>query len=165
MAIQPVRSQPHLRCSDIDANFHLRHSVYYDLCAQQRMELLHSSGATMGLMQEHASGPIIFREECMFRHEIKLVDTIDLEVVVKYLSKDLRKFSFVHQFVKADGTLCATLTVEGAWMDTRTRKVAAPPLLVSDALAHMPFAADFSWRVRAASALAQYQRVTEGMLR
>ena len=40
-----------LRWSDIDANFHLRHSVFYDLGAAQRTDLLSSMGIGMRDMQ------------------------------------------------------------------------------------------------------------------
>lgn len=141
----PYRTKVHLRWADIDANFHLRHSVFYDLCAQHRMEVLQHLGLTMNVMQELGFGLIIFREECTFRREIKLVDEVYLDVVVRYLTKDLRKFSFVQQFTKTDGTLCATLVVEGAWMDASTRKITAPPLLATDVFEHLPRAADFAW--------------------
>ena len=32
-----------LRWADLDPNFHLRHSVYYDLGSQQRVEVLDES--------------------------------------------------------------------------------------------------------------------------
>jgi acyl-CoA thioester hydrolase len=135
-----------LRWADIDANFHLRHSVFYDLCAQQRMEALTSMGITLKTMQEQHYGPIIFREECTFRREIKLDDDVSIDLKIRYLSKDHSRFSFAHTFTKADGTYCATLIVEGAWMDTRLRKLTAPPAVASDALDHLPRAEDFEWR-------------------
>ncbi len=141
----PSRTKVQLRWADIDANFHLRHSVFYDLCAQHRMEVLQHLGISMKVMQGSGFGPIIFREECTFRREIKLDDEVFLDVALRSLSRDLRKFSFVQQFTKADGTLCATLVIEGAWMDTRTRKITAPPQLATEALEHLPRAADFTW--------------------
>jgi acyl-CoA thioester hydrolase len=135
-----------LRWADIDANFHLRHSVFYDLCAQQRMEALTSMGITLKTMQEQHYGPIIFREECTFRREIKLDDDVSIDLRIRYLSKDHSRFSFAHTFTKADGTYCATLIVEGAWMDTRLRKLTAPPAVASEALDHLPRTEDFVWQ-------------------
>jgi acyl-CoA thioester hydrolase len=134
-----------LRWADIDANFHLRHSVFYDLCAQQRMEALTSMGITLKTMQEQHYGPIIFREECTFRREIKLDDDVTIDLKIRYLSKDHSRFSFAHTFTKADGTYCAKLIVEGAWMDTRLRKLTAPPAVASEALDHLPRTEDFAW--------------------
>ena len=64
-----------IRWSDIDANLHLRHSVYYDWGAMCRMEFLNDHNLTIDVMNQLKVGPIIFREECVFRKEIKFIDT------------------------------------------------------------------------------------------
>lgn len=141
----PFRSCVHLRWADIDANFHLRHSVYYDLCAQQRMEAMERVGITMATMKELHIGPVIFREECRFRREIHLHEEVHIDLAVRGLSHDHGRFAFRHRIAKSDGTLCATLEVEGAWIDTKLRKLCAPPPMTSDALDHMPRTEDFAW--------------------
>ena len=141
----PFRQPVVLRWADIDANFHLRHSVYYDLCAMQRMDVLAEVGLTMADMQRERLGPILFREECIFRREIKLGDPVFLEVALYRLSRDRRKFGFAHRFVSADGTLLATLTVDGAWMDTAKRKLMVPPEAAVLSIDRLPHTADFSW--------------------
>lgn len=143
--ITTFRSPLHLRWADIDANFHLRHSVYYDVCAQQRMEVLGKVGITLRTMQEQHFGPVLFREECTFRREIKLHDEVTIELKLRHLGKDYSRFSFAHTFTKADGTYCATLIIEGAWMDTRLRKITAPPALVGVAMEQLPRTEDFVW--------------------
>lgn len=142
---QAFRSRLHMRWADIDANFHLRHSVYYDVCAQQRMEALTQQGISLAAMKEHHFGPVLFREECTFRREIKLEDEVYLDLHLRFLSRDHGRFSFQHTFVKADGTYCATLIVEGAWMDTRLRKLCVPPGVAVVALDHIPRSTDFTW--------------------
>jgi acyl-CoA thioester hydrolase len=93
MTNDPFHTRLVLRWADIDANFHLRHSVFYDLCAQQRMDALKHLGITMGLMKEKGFGPILFREECTFRREIKLDDEVYVQLAVRSLSKDQSRFS------------------------------------------------------------------------
>lgn len=141
----PFRTQLHLRWADIDANFHMRHSVFYDLCAQQRMDAFQAVGLNMKLMKEQHFGPILFREECIFRREITLDDEVYVELALRHLSTDHGRFSFTHTFTKAEGTHCATLIVDGAWMDTVLRKLTAPPTIASDALDHLPRTPDFAW--------------------
>ncbi|MGZ5287761.1 MAG: acyl-CoA thioesterase, partial [Flavisolibacter sp.] len=63
-----------LRWSDLDPNFHIRHSVYYDWAAFCRIEFLNEYGLTSQVMQQLNFGPILFREECVFRREIKSGD-------------------------------------------------------------------------------------------
>jgi acyl-CoA thioester hydrolase len=140
-ALSTFRTKLNLRWSDIDANFHLRHSVFYDLCAQHRMDVLAELGVTMALMKEHHFGPVLFREECTFRREIKLDDDVYVDLEVRSISADHTRFSFAHTFTKADGTHCAQLVVEGAWMDTRLRKLCAPPPEARAAMDRVPRAA------------------------
>ena len=141
----PFRTLVHLRWADIDANYHLRHSVFYDLCAQQRIAALQSVGLTMDVMKEQHFGPIIFREECIFRREIKLSDEVYLELAVRHLSRDHGKWAFAHTFAKVDGTHCATSNVEGAWMDTQLRKLTAAPERIARSMDLLPRTPDFSW--------------------
>ena len=72
-----------IRWSDLDPNFHLRHSVYYDWGAFCRVEFLNEYGLTAEVMQSLQFGPILFKEECVFRREIKLGDvvTINLQLI------------------------------------------------------------------------------------
>ena len=62
------------RWSDLDPNFHVRHSAYYDFGAQHRIEILEELGLTLRVMQTQGFGPVLFREECVFRKELKLSD-------------------------------------------------------------------------------------------
>jgi acyl-CoA thioester hydrolase len=120
------RTRLQLRWSDIDANFHLRHSVYYDLCAQQRVDALRHVGITMERMQQEGFAPVLFKEECTFRREIRLEDEVWLDLKYRPTGRTDR-FCFVHTFTKADGTHCATVIAMGAWIDSRKRKVIEPP--------------------------------------
>ncbi|MFN4150762.1 MAG: acyl-CoA thioesterase, partial [Candidatus Sericytochromatia bacterium] len=61
------KRQIEIRWSDLDPNFHVRHSVYYDWGAYMRTVLMEKEGLTLKLMQEQNFGPVIFREECLFR--------------------------------------------------------------------------------------------------
>lgn len=126
VAPDPFRTRAHLRWADIDANFHLRHSVYYDLCAQQRMSALTDVGISLMHMRRGGYGPVLFKEECTFRREIKLEDEIWI-VLRRCAVNEPSRFSFVHTFIKADATYCARLVVTGAWIDTRLRKITVPP--------------------------------------
>ena len=65
-----------LRWSDLDPNFHLRHSVYYDWGVVCRVEFLDKYDLNAATMQRLHIGPILFREECVFRKEIRSGDKI-----------------------------------------------------------------------------------------
>ena len=57
---------------------------------------------------------------------------------------DASRWSIVHEFKTADDQLCATITVDGAWMDTKLRKIANPtPEMAFKALTSFPKTEDF----------------------
>jgi len=139
------KRQVDLRWSDLDPNFHLRHSVYYDFGAKLRMDYILSQGIPMSSFQIDHFGPILFREECTFRKEVKYGDVIFMSVKVAKLRKDYSRFTFLHEITKEDGTLCAILTVDGAWMDTIQRKLITPPQYIIDMCDNAPKPNDFQW--------------------
>jgi len=128
-----------IRWSDIDPNFHMRHSAYYDFGAQQRIEIIESLGLTLKLMQEQHFGPILFREECVFKKEIRLSDTITIHTRLAKRNDDASRWTIQHDFTSTDDKCCAILTVDGAWIDTRQRKLLSPmPKIVTDIFHSFP---------------------------
>src|SRR5215208_1891176 len=127
-----------LRWSDLDPNFHIRHSVYYDWAAFSRIEFLSQYGLTPHVMQQLQFGPILFREECIFRKEIRFGDEIKIDLSILRSRKDFSRWSIQHRIIKNDGIACALLTVDGAWMDVRIRKLASPPEKVHEVFSQMP---------------------------
>jgi acyl-CoA thioester hydrolase len=132
-----------VRWSDIDANRHLRHSVYYDYGAFCRVELLSETGLSTAKLEELGIGPILFREEAVFRKEIIFEDRIRITSEIIKASEDYSRWSFRHLILKGDDSLAATLQVDGAWIDLRKRKLAIPDQFVQNIFAQMPKSADF----------------------
>ncbi|WP_121354388.1 acyl-CoA thioesterase [Flavisolibacter nicotianae] len=135
-----------IRWSDLDPNFHLRHSVYYDWGAYCRVEFLNEHGLTADVMMQLKFGPILFREECIFRREIKSGDEVTINLQVTKARKDFSRWSIRHQILKNDNVLCAELTVDGAWMNLVQRKLMSPPEKVHEVFEEMPKAEGFEWQ-------------------
>ena len=134
-----------VRWSDLDPNFHLRHSVYYDWGAFCRIEFLNQFGLSAEVMSKLHIGPILFREECVFRKEIRLGDEVRIDLKITKGRKDYSRWSIQHYITKNGGTLCAVLAVEGAWMNTQLRKLGTPPEEVFHVFEKMPRADGFEW--------------------
>ena len=134
-----------VRWSDLDPNFHLRHSVYYDYGAFARISFLEEHGLTAAVMAANQIGPILFREECVFKREIRLGDTITIDVELLSAREDQSRWSIRHNIWKNGDTLSAVLTVDGAWIDVAKRKLTIPPDNVLHVFNNMPRAAEFSW--------------------
>ncbi|MBS1509898.1 MAG: thioesterase family protein [Bacteroidetes bacterium] len=127
-----------IRWSDIDPNFHVLHSKYYDFCANARLVILAQHGITMDTIKQEHIGPILFREECVFKRELLFGDQIEVHVKLLKATADYSRWSFVNEIWKNGDTLAAVVTVDGAWMDTEKRKLAVPPESFQQAFAAMP---------------------------
>lgn len=98
-------------------------------------------------MTEGNFGPVIFREECLFRREIRLADEVFITAFLASQTSDASRWTIRHEFLSGAGKLMATLTIEGAWMDTRLRKLLSPlPEIVTDVFNRIPKAKDFQYR-------------------
>jgi acyl-CoA thioester hydrolase len=137
---------PEVRWSDLDPNFHLRHSVYYDYGAYCRVCFLEEFGLTGAIMQQLHFGPILFREEAIFRREIKMGDKISMDLQLTRSRKDFSRWSITHQLFKNENTLAAVINVDGAWINTVERKLAKPPQQIVEVFDKMPRVEGFVWQ-------------------
>lgn len=134
-----------LRWSDMDPNFHLRHSVYYDFGASLRTEFLILHGVTPQLMMKEHFGPVLFREEALFKKEVLLGDEVFGDVRASYMSEDFTRFGMQHQITRGND-LCAIINIDGAFIDTVKRKLSTPPQIVKDMVELIPKTDDFKWK-------------------
>ena len=140
-------SQPlDIRWSDLDPNLHLRHSVYYDYGAFCRISFLNSQGLTPTFMAEHSIGPILFREECIFRKEVRLGDKLQIDLRLASAGTNFARWTIKHNIIKNDSILAAVITVDGAWIDLNRRRLATPPEAVFKTFNEMPRTDDFAWQ-------------------
>ncbi len=132
-----------VRWSDIDQNRHLRHSAYYDYGATARIACFSQHGLTNLKFEELHIGPILFREEAIFKKEIKFEDRVSIDMVVTKATPDFARWSIRHQLFKEDGTLAAVLNLDGAWIDIIKQKLATPDEYVRNIFDDFPKAEDF----------------------
>lgn len=132
-----------VRWSDIDQNRHLRHSAYYDYGATVRIACFSQHGLTNIKFEELRIGPILFREEAVFKREIKFEDRITVDLEVTKATPDFSRWSVRHKFLKEDGTTAAIINLDGAWMDILARKLAVPDDFIQRVFDDFPRAEDF----------------------
>ncbi len=140
-----------VRWSDIDPNRHVRHSVYYDYGAYARVACFAQLGLTTMKLEEMRIGPILLREEAMFRKEIKFEDKPSIDTAFSRANADFSRWSIRHQLFKEDGKLAAMLNMDGAWIDLNKRKLTSPNEFILGILAQIPRTSDFSWTDRKTS--------------
>ncbi len=134
-----------VRWSDLDPNVHLRHSVYYDWGAYCRIAFFEEFKLSPEVMGRLQIGPILFREECLFRKEIRLGDKVSIDLQVVRAKRDYSRWTIQHIIKKNVDAIAAIITVEGAWLDVVRRKLGVPPQEVLDTFSEMPKKADFQW--------------------
>lgn len=137
-----------VRWSDIDQNRHLRHSAYYDYGATVRIACFSQHGLTNQKFEELRIGPILFREEAVFKREIKFEDRVIVNMEVTKATPDFSRWSVRHHFLKEDGTMAAIINLDGAWMDILARKLAVPDIGIQRAFDDFPKSADFEQIIR-----------------
>jgi acyl-CoA thioester hydrolase len=131
-----------IRWADLDPNGHVRHSVYYDFGTQARINHLDRAGFGIAWMTRHGIGPVLFREEAHFFRELHLGDALLIDVRLSGLSEDRRKWSMRHQITRGE-KLCATLDLDGAWLDLKQRRLTRPPGELLEKFEALPRTEDF----------------------
>jgi acyl-CoA thioester hydrolase len=119
--------------------------VYYDFAAAMRVSILVNQGLTTARMEELQIGPILFREEAIFKREILLEDKLTIDAQITRSTEDFGRFSIRHQIKKEDGTVAAVINVDIAWIDLIKRKLTVPPDSVRHIFDAWPKTSDFEW--------------------
>lgn len=140
------KKQPEVRWADLDPNFHVRHSVYYDFGAYVRMCFLTEHGLSSSVMMENNIGPILFREECIFKKEIKFGDRVEIDLVMLKARRDSSRWTMQHHINTNTDNLAAVITVDGAWINTLRRRLATPPIFFAEIFDLIPRAENFEWQ-------------------
>lgn len=141
--MEPYRTSFTVIWADMDPNRHLRHSVYNDYAAQARVGMFADHGLPMDRIAEWGLGPILFREETRFLKEVHLSDTLTVTCAVQAMREDGSRWTIVHDLFRGDQAKAAEITVEGAWLDLRSRRVGTPPDEMQETLRGFPRTEDF----------------------
>jgi acyl-CoA thioester hydrolase len=99
----------------------------------------------MELFEKEEMGPVIFREECIFFREIMFTDKVEVDLQLKKCRRDLSRWTVIHRIYRSDETVCALLTVEGAWLDLKMRKLIKPTADIAEIFLAIPHDVGFEW--------------------
>lgn len=129
--------------SQMDPNQHLRHSAYADIAASARLDLLEAGGIDMTVLAKIKFGPVLFKEELVYRKEVHGVQEITVKSYLKRIERAYSKWAIVSEIYRADSELSCVVTVEGAWIDLKVRKIASLPEEYRTAFLDVPKTEDF----------------------
>lgn len=131
--------------ADMDPNRHMRHSVYNDYAAQTRVDMFKDFGFSIEEFARMGLGPILFREETKFLKEIGLSEQITVNCALTQMRKDGSRWTFLHKIFKENGNKAAEIIVDGAWLNLKKRKLAAPNDKMLEVINKFPRSDDFEW--------------------
>ncbi len=126
-----------VRWADCDANRHVRHSAYYDYGAHARMRFFSAMGYDTGKFQKMQLGPILFKEECSFIRELRMEDSIRINLLKQEIAPDGSRWVLHHEIFNQKNEKCAHITIKGAWMDLKARKLTIPPPELLEAIQYL----------------------------
>jgi len=133
-----------IRWADLDANGHVRHSVYLDLAAQARVSFLHDHGFTVARFQELGIGPILFSETARYLRELHSNQQVEVDLWLTGLSANGKHWAFRHHVIRSDGEVSCVVDCRGAWFDTRERKVIPMPEALAETMGGPPRTEDYA---------------------
>ncbi|HCQ30003.1 MAG TPA: thioesterase [Flavobacteriales bacterium] len=126
-----------VKWSDVDPNKHLRGAVYMDYADHARISFLLENGITNEFLNQLGFGPVLFNANIEYFKEVFLNDKITVDCFIVDMSDDFKKFSIMHLLKNQNGDEVAKITVNGAWMNLKTRKIESPPKEMTDKLSLM----------------------------
>lgn len=142
---EPMAFQEHftVRWSDLDANRHVRNTIFSEFCTHTRFRLLEEHGFTQASFEALRFGPVMFREEIRYRRELGFGDEITVSVLFAGLSTDGSQWRVRQEVTRSDRKQAAVLTIDGAWIHLDSRKLVAPPSDLVELLSGLPRTDDF----------------------
>ena len=114
-----------VRWDEVDPIGHLRHTGYSTFAAQGRLELFGAVGISSDFA-EAGVAPILFREELVYRREVRLGEVISITSELSALNDDASRWSMIQRVLRPNGQLAATVETDGAWIDLTLRKLCPP---------------------------------------
>ena len=132
-----------IRWADLDANRHVRNTVFSEFATHTRFRLLEARGFPQERFESLRFGPVMFREEIRYRRELVFGDEATVGVIAAGLSEDGSQWRVHQEVTRADGKQAAVLRIDGAWIDLASRRLIAPPPDLLDLLRGLPRTDDF----------------------
>jgi acyl-CoA thioester hydrolase len=135
----------HARWPDMDFNGHMRNAAYLGVAEDCRMQYFAARGFEMDEFARRRIGPVVMRDELVYRRELRLLERATVTLTSAGLSDDGSRFVLRNTVLRdADGEPAAVVTSTGGWLDLDHRRLAAPPPELADLLRALPRDDDFA---------------------
>jgi acyl-CoA thioester hydrolase len=129
--------------ADMDFNSHMKNTAFLDKSVDVRMMFFAENGFPMREFLRLRVGPVVMKDEVEYRKEVGLLQEITVTLAIAGHSEDGSRFLLRNEIFDLDGTLCASVTSAGGWLDLTARKLVAPPEALHSAMKSLPQTSDF----------------------
>ncbi len=133
----------HVRWGDMDFNAHMKNTAYLDISADVRMMHFAEQGFSMKEFERLKIGPVILRDELEYFREMRLLDSIKVNLLVAGVNTDASRFKFRNEFFRDDGKIVSRVTSTGGWLDLVERRLIAPPDQLAQVILNLKRSDDF----------------------
>jgi acyl-CoA thioester hydrolase len=127
----------------MDFNSHMRNTAYLDKSADIRMMFFSENGFPMTEFMHLRIGPVISKDEIEFFKEVRLLETLKVNIAQAFLPTDGNRFLLRNEFYRADGKLAARVASTGGWLNLAARKLIMLPDALFKAMQSLPKTEDF----------------------
>lgn len=115
------------RWGDMDFNAHMSNTAYLDMAGDVRMLFFEDHGFSVRAFEKLNIGPVVMKDEIEYKHEIRLLEHIEVHMMLAGISDDGSRMRVCNIFYNADGKRAASVRSTVGWMDLRERRLVAPP--------------------------------------
>lgn len=113
--------------SDLDGNGHMANTAYLERAVDTRFLFFAERGFPVSRLVDEHIGPVVQREELVYRKELRLLQDFTVDLQLAGLSPDGVRFRVNHAFRNSSRELVATVSSAGLWFDLEQRRRCAPP--------------------------------------
>jgi acyl-CoA thioester hydrolase len=139
----PFSKTFHVRWGDMDFNAHMKNTAYLDLAGDVRMIYFLEHGFPMREFERLCIGPVILRDELEYFREMRLLESVKVNLTLVGVSEDTTRFCLRNEFFREDGKRAARVMSIGGWLDLTARKLTKPPAKLMEILQSLPKSEDF----------------------
>lgn len=130
--------------ANLDPNQHVRHTTYSDYATHARICFFVENGFTIQDLNALGFGPVLLREQTIFWRELSANERVRISVELDRSTADYSYYTIVQHFYKANNKKAARVTIDGTWMDIKTRQLIPPPAeVISKILSKMDKTANY----------------------
>jgi len=133
-----------VRWADLDANRHVRNTIFSDFATHTRFQLLETLGFSQSRFEALRFGPVVLKEEIRYRREVVFGDKLRVNVCCSGLAMDCSQWRVRQDVRRADGKEAVVLAIQGGWIDLDQRKAIVPPAMLSALMREIPRTPNFT---------------------